>query len=73
VLIGYSPKVDALAGELGPGGRLLPWQPTGPAGLPAAVQAVLAQDEAVVSARDALRARGRRHAEVLAAVERDNG
>jgi polysaccharide pyruvyl transferase CsaB len=65
VLIGYSPKVDALAGQLGAGGRLLPWSPTGPAGLPDAVEAVLGQDDAVLAARAELRERGRRHGEVL--------
>ena len=65
VLIGYSPKVDALAGPLGPGGRLLPWSPTGPDGLRDAVEAVLPHADAVVAARESLRERGRRHAEVL--------
>ena len=65
VLIGYSPKVDALAGPLGAGGRLLPWSPTGPAGLREAVEAVLPHADAVTAAREALRARGRRHDEVL--------
>jgi polysaccharide pyruvyl transferase CsaB len=69
VLIGYSPKVDALAGELGDGGRLLPWQPGGPSGLPEAVQAVLGHDDAVAAARAALRARGRRHEQVLERLE----
>lgn len=65
VLIGYSPKVDALAGELGPGGRLLPWDAAGPAGLAAAVEAVVGQGDAVLAARATLRERGRRHDEVL--------
>jgi polysaccharide pyruvyl transferase WcaK-like protein len=69
VLIGYSPKVDALAGELGAGGRLLPWEAAGPTGLPAAVQAVIGQGDAVLAARAAMRERGQRHAEVLAPLE----
>jgi polysaccharide pyruvyl transferase WcaK-like protein len=65
VLIGYSPKVDALAAELGPGGRLLPWSPDGPAGLARAVQGVLGQDSAVRAAAAALRERSARHAPLL--------
>jgi polysaccharide pyruvyl transferase WcaK-like protein len=67
VLVGYSPKVDALAGELGPGGRLLPWSPDGPAGLASAVQAVLGKGngDAVAEARAVLRERGRRSGELL--------
>jgi polysaccharide pyruvyl transferase CsaB len=68
VLIGYSPKVDALAAELGPGGRLLPWSPDGPAGLARAVQAVLGQDTAVRAAAAALRDRSAQHAPVLDAL-----
>lgn len=65
VLIGYGPKVDSLAGDLGAGGRLLPWQPDGPLGLVAAVQAVLGGDEAVPYARARLRERERGNGELL--------
>jgi polysaccharide pyruvyl transferase CsaB len=65
VLIGYSPKVDALAGELGTGGHLLPWDAGGPRGLAAAVTGVLGHDEAVAAAGEALRARAERHGAVL--------
>jgi polysaccharide pyruvyl transferase CsaB len=65
VLIGYSPKVDALAGELGAGGHLLPWDAGGPRGLAAAVTRVLGHDQAVAAARDALRARAERHGGLL--------
>jgi polysaccharide pyruvyl transferase CsaB len=65
VLLGYSPKVDALAGPLGAGGRLLPWSPSGPAGLREAVEAVLGHDDEVLAARAQLKERGQRHAEVL--------
>jgi polysaccharide pyruvyl transferase CsaB len=41
VLVGYSPKVDALAAELGPAGRLLPWRADGLAGAADAVEQVL--------------------------------
>ena len=55
VLVGYSPKVDALASELGPAGRLLPWRPEGLSGAVEAVAAVAGKgtDEA----RQRLRAR----------------
>ena len=57
VLVGYSPKVDALAAELGPAGRLLPWRADGLAGAVEAVQAVLGRD--TDEARERLRSRGR--------------
>jgi polysaccharide pyruvyl transferase CsaB len=55
VLVGYSPKVDALAGELGAAGRLLPWRPGGLAGTVEAVQAVAGADTG--EARQRLRTR----------------
>jgi polysaccharide pyruvyl transferase CsaB len=55
VLVGYSPKVDALAGELGPAARLLPWSPRGLAGAVDAVQAVAGASS--VEGRNRLRER----------------
>jgi polysaccharide pyruvyl transferase WcaK-like protein len=63
VLVGYSPKVDALAGELGPAGRLLPWRAEGLAGAAEAVEAVLPASS--VEARERLRAREQGNAQVL--------
>lgn len=57
VLIGYAPKVDALAGELGAGARLLPWDEKALAGLPEAVEDVAGHGGAVLAARDRLRYR----------------
>jgi polysaccharide pyruvyl transferase CsaB len=57
VLIGYSPKVGALAADLGAGASLLPWDAAALAGLPDAVEAVAGQDAAVRAARARLRAR----------------
>lgn len=65
VLIGYGPKVDALAADLGPGGRLLPWEPEGPRGLAAAVQAVFGREGEVLQARVRLRRRERGNGELL--------
>ncbi|MEX0658954.1 MAG: polysaccharide pyruvyl transferase family protein [Egibacteraceae bacterium] len=59
VLIGYAPKVDALAGELGAGGALLAWDQRDLGGLARAVDAVSGHDAAVATARDRLRARDR--------------
>ena len=59
VLVGYSPKVASLAGELGGGAVGLRWEPDDLAGLPDAVERVLSQDEAVVEARGRLRERER--------------
>lgn len=63
VLVGYSPKVDALAGELGRAARSLPWRADGLTGLVAPVQAVLHDDTREV--RERLRAREAGNAEVL--------
>ena len=57
VLIGYAPKVDALARELGAGGALLDWSPAGIAGLPKAVEAVIGHQDAVAAGRQRLRRR----------------
>lgn len=65
VLIGYAPKVDALAGELGGGGALLDWSPSGIRGLAKAVEAVTGHDDAVSDARDRLRGRDRANDAVL--------
>lgn len=57
VLIGYSPKVPSLAAEV-PGGMAgLAWDESSLTGLPAAVEQVLDQDEAVVAGRERLRER----------------
>lgn len=66
VLVGYSPKVDALAAELGPAGRLLPWRADGLAGAVESVRAVLGRDTG--EARERLRARGRGNRDVLASL-----
>lgn len=63
VLVGYSPKVDALAADLGPAGVLRPWTPR-PTGWAQAVLQVLGQDSS--PAREALRARSVGNADVLA-------
>jgi polysaccharide pyruvyl transferase WcaK-like protein len=63
VLVGYSPKVDALAGELGPAGRLLPWRASGLSGAAEAVEAVAGHG--TNAARDRLRAREAGNREVL--------
>ena len=68
VLLGYSPKVDALAGELGAGGALLPLEPMAVTrDLASAASAVLGQTAAVTSAREALAPRLRVNREVLEA------
>jgi polysaccharide pyruvyl transferase CsaB len=64
VLIGYSPKVDALAADLGDGARLLAWRADGPTGLADALTDVL--DRTVDDGVATLRARAARHAAVLA-------
>lgn len=57
VLIGYAPKVEALAGDLGAGARLLSWDPETLRSLPDALDAVADHGPAVVDARDRLRYR----------------
>jgi polysaccharide pyruvyl transferase CsaB len=57
VLLGYSPKVEALADELGTGARLLPVQASAIAGLAEAGEAVIDQGAAVDDARERLQAR----------------
>ncbi len=64
VLVGYSPKVDSLAADLGDAARLLPWRAEGPAGLADAVAGVLGR----VPATEALLARGRGNDEVIDAL-----
>ncbi len=68
VLIDYAPKVSSLAEELGPGARLLAWDPDDLARLPTALAAVLDQEQAVVAARDALRRRQEVNRAALAAL-----
>jgi polysaccharide pyruvyl transferase CsaB len=55
VLIGYSPKVSALAACLGRGAALVPWSETGLASVPANVSDVLDHGDAVREAADRLR------------------
>ncbi|GGI05893.1 polysaccharide pyruvyl transferase family protein [Egicoccus halophilus] len=57
VLIGYAPKVDALAHELGAGGKVLAWDPRDLADVPAALEAVLPHQRAVTRTRADLQAR----------------
>ena len=56
VLVGYSPKVTALADHLGAGGRLLDWSPAGVDRLPDAIGAVAGHAGAVADARERLTA-----------------
>jgi polysaccharide pyruvyl transferase CsaB len=56
-LIGYSPKVAALAQELGPGAASVAWQPEALRGLGDAVTAVAGHEAAVATGRAALRVR----------------
>lgn len=65
VLVGYSPKVGALAAELGDGGVLLGWDAGGVAGLRPAVEAVSGHVEAVAAAGERLRERDRGNDAVL--------
>lgn len=65
VLIGYSPKVDALAADLGAGGRVLPFDAGALASIPAAAETVLRHAPAVADARERLRVRGRGNDVVL--------
>lgn len=54
VLVGYSPKVDALALELGPGAAARRWAPDGLGNLTEAATQVLDRGDDVVAARAAL-------------------
>jgi polysaccharide pyruvyl transferase WcaK-like protein len=65
VLIGYAPKVDALAAEIGPGARRLGWDPDELATIPTALDEVQGKDAAVLDARQRLRDRQRGNGEVL--------
>lgn len=65
VLIDYADKVAALAAELGEAGALLAWSPASLAGLPAALDRVVASPAGVVAARQRLLARTAVHDEVL--------
>lgn len=68
VLIGYSPKVPALAGDLGGGAAGLTWGPGLGSRLPGAVQAVLGREGDVARALDRLRARERGNDRALDAL-----
>ena len=57
VLIDYAAKVGSLAGELGAGGALLPWDAGALAELPAAFARVVDHGEEVLAARERLVAR----------------
>jgi polysaccharide pyruvyl transferase CsaB len=65
VLIGYAPKVDALAAEIGPGARRLGWDPDELATIPTALDEVQGKDAAVLDARQRLRDRQRGNGEIL--------
>lgn len=67
VLLGYSPKVDALAGELGTGAALLPLEPAALRTLPEAAKHVADHAAEVAATRERLRARLAVDREVLAA------
>jgi polysaccharide pyruvyl transferase CsaB len=60
VLVAYSPKVEALAGELGPAGRLLPWRAEGLSQAAEAVAAVAGRSTDEARARLRLREDGNR-------------
>lgn len=65
VLIGYAPKVEALAGELGSGGKVLGWDPADLADIPEALNAVLPHGRAVTRTRADLQARQAGNRDVL--------
>jgi polysaccharide pyruvyl transferase CsaB len=65
VLVGYSPKVDALAAELGRGAAALRWSPHGLDGLAAAAGHVMDRGDDVVAARARLVERERGNGAVL--------
>lgn len=66
VLIGYAAKVDALAHELGAGGKALRWDPADLADIPDALAAVLPHGRAVTRTRADLQARQAGNRDVLA-------
>lgn len=65
VLVGYTGKVDALAGELGAGAAGLAWSPTGLGDLATPARAVLDRDDEVVATRARLVQRERGNGRVL--------
>jgi polysaccharide pyruvyl transferase CsaB len=67
VLLGYSPKVEALAGELGRGGRLLAWRDDDLSGLAGAGAEVMGHAAEVAATQGRLRARLQVDREVLTA------
>ncbi len=65
VLVGYSPKVEALAAEIGPGAAARRWSAEGLTDLAAAGRAVIDRGDDVAAACERLRARERRNGDVL--------
>lgn len=65
VLIGYSPKVDALAAELGTGAAARRWSPDGLGDLTSAAAQVIDRGDDVVEARDRLVERERGNGRLL--------
>ena len=69
VALGYSPKVDALAADVGAGAVVLPWTPTGLAGLPGAVAKAVVSEarsgSAMAEARQRLRRREQANGDIL--------
>lgn len=59
VAIGYSPKVDALAGELGAAAQVVPWSAEGMAAVAGAASRVAGRDGDAVTARHELQERER--------------
>jgi polysaccharide pyruvyl transferase CsaB len=59
VAVGYSPKVDALAHDIGRAARALPWSGEGIAAIPDALRAIAANGADALEARERLRARER--------------
>jgi len=65
VLVGYSPKVGALAADLGRGATALRWSPRGLEGLAAAARLVTDRGDDVVEARARLVERERGNGALL--------
>jgi polysaccharide pyruvyl transferase CsaB len=59
VAIGYDPKVEAVANDLGDAVRLVPWSAAGFASLPDAARAVITRMDAAIVGRERMRERDR--------------
>lgn len=65
VAIGYDPKVEALAHDLGPATRLVPWSADGIASLPEVACDVVTRADEAIEGRERLRARERGNDDAL--------